>query len=48
MVGVVFVEIMDENFLLLKKYRPQMKILLYIYLNTGTKKNKNKFTPDLY
>lgn len=35
MVGeVVFVEIMDENFLVLKKYSPQMKILLQVLRKT--------------
>jgi len=43
MVGeAVFVEIMDENFLVLKKYSLQMKILL-----PGIKINRNKFTPKI-
>lgn len=38
----VFVEIMDENFLVLKKHSLQMKILL-----PGIKVSRNKFTPQI-
>lgn len=37
-------ETMAENFLVLKEYSLQMKILLQIL----SKENENNFTPDLY